>query len=80
LVDKIEKGVKVIAKQIPDLEITICMSAKYQTPYVKIEADGKIPEKVGHIEREVIDALDEVGFTFNESEDRETYYLMNFSD
>ena len=62
------------------LTITISMSAKYQTPYVMIETTNKDYRRIGGMEQDIIDALDEVGFDYSESEDKGEWYLINFTD
>lgn len=59
------------------LELTISMSAKHQTPYVKIES---VNDKVHNVEQDIIEALDEVGFTYTETEEKFGAWFINFAD
>ena len=80
LVEAIETKVGQIPHLSPDLEITISMSAKYQTPYVSVSENDVVPFKMGHIEDAIFDALDEVGFTNEGVEDKGSYYRIDFAD
>lgn len=64
------------------LTMEINMSAKYQTPYVAlhIESENYKIAGVGAVEDDVTTALDEVGFTYNDCEEKYGKYMMGFSD
>jgi hypothetical protein len=81
LVKLIESKCKKQLENYPNVEIIITMSAKYQTPMVKIETNtDSVPAYVGKFEYDIIDAIDEVGFTYSESEERHGSYYLNFND
>jgi hypothetical protein len=80
LAKAIENNCKLLFKQYPEVGISITLSAKYQTPRITISENDAIPEKVGSFEQEIMAALEEVGFEFSESEDKDTYYLISFED
>ena len=80
LVENIKKHCKRYAVEYPELEIAVSMSAKYQTPRIIISNNDEIPERIGGIQDAIIDALDEVGFSFVDSEDRSGYYAIEFKD
>lgn len=73
--------------KFPHLVMEISMSAKYQTPYVKIEVfnpenDEQDPnfERLGGVESDVMDALDKVGFTQTDTEEKNDAYYIGFDD
>jgi hypothetical protein len=81
LVKLIESKCKKLLERYTDIEICITMSAKYQTPMVSISnGSDTIPDYVGKFEYEIMDAIDEVGFTYSESEERNGRYYLNFYD
>lgn len=64
----------------PNLEITLTMSAKYQTPCVTIRERDKIPEGMGYLESAIIEAIETVGYSYSESSDKGTFYEISFND
>lgn len=73
LIAKIEY---ILQEQECNADVDISMSAKYQTPYVVI----RDIEYGFQLEQDIIDALDGVGFTFTESEEKSYGYVLHFSD
>lgn len=69
LLDKLKEIHRAFESKLPGLTMTISMSAKYQTPYVKIGVEGMSADEIegsreiGAIEQRVEMALDEVGFS-----------------
>lgn len=59
------------------LEITISMSAKYQTPYVRVEGWGNY-KAVGEFEELVKEALENRGFEVTEEGNEEDYLKISF--
>lgn len=80
LIDAINENCRRLFKEYPDVEISITMSAKYQTPLITISENDTIPVKIGAFEQEIIAALEEVGFEYSDSEDKGSYYKINFQD
>jgi hypothetical protein len=80
LVEGVNEKCKRLFKECPDVKISITMSAKYQTPMITISECDTVPEKIGAFEQEIISVLDNVGFEFRESEDKGSYYKINFKD
>jgi hypothetical protein len=82
LIKSIETKCKKLFEKQTDVEVVIGMSAKYQTPYIGIskEDDGGIPDNVGRFEREIIEAIEDVGFRYSESEEKLDSYYINFND
>lgn len=73
--------------KFPHLRMEISMSAKYQTPYIKIdvsnpENDEQDPnyDRLGGVEFDVFEAIDEVGFTQTDTDERDGTYYIHFSD
>ena len=67
-------------EEFPGLLLEISMSAKYQTPYVKIENEAGDYSKIGGVESEVMDAIDEVGFSVGDVDEKDYGYIINFND
>jgi hypothetical protein len=84
LYDKLLSKLKVIHNQhkdqFPGLTFTIGMSAKYQTPYLLIKTDDKDYGKIGDIEGQIMDAIDDVGFSVGDIEEKSWGYEIKFSD
>lgn len=59
------------------LDITISMSAKYQTPYIKVEGWGEY-QSVGEFEDLVMEALDNRGFEVTGQDGDETSFRIDF--
>jgi len=66
-------------QEFPDegLEITISMSAKYQTPYVRVEGWGKY-KSIGEFENIVKEALENRGFEVTDEGGEEEYLKISF--
>ena len=66
-------------QEVPEegLEITISMSAKYQTPYVMVEGWGNY-KSVGEFENLVKEALENRGFEVTEEGDDEDCLKISF--
>jgi hypothetical protein len=64
----------------PTLTMTIGMSAKYQTLYVALETEDKNYEFFGSLESDVLDAIDEVGFTVTGTDEKNGAYIIEFDD
>ena len=82
LIEKINSNCGDLFKENPDVNISITLSAKYQTPraiIMKGDYDG-VPESVGKFERGIMEALAEVGFEYSESVGRDSYYIIEFTD
>ena len=83
LVEKLEEIANNIEEAMPwyeGLKIEISMSAKYQTPYISIETEEKNYDNIGDLEAEIRNALDEIGFTAEDTEEKQGKYFINFSD
>ena len=80
LITSIRENCKFLFKAYPDVEIRITMSAKTGNPRIVITENDNIPLKVGTFEREIMYALNEVGFEFEGSENSYNYYIINFND
>lgn len=77
LKDKLQIIVDEYAKEINDLKVSISMSAKYQTPYIRIETEE---EAIGHMVEVMKDAIDEVGYSYDDEEKKHGAYYIHFSD
>jgi len=77
--DKLEAIVEEHNESFPDLQMEIGMSAKYQTPYISLSTEEDV-NYLGGVIRDIDEALDEVGFTFEEEEDKHGKVYVNFTD
>lgn len=77
--DKLEKIVEEHDESFPDLKMEISMSAKYQTPYIALSTEEDI-NSLGSVIHDIEYALDEVGFTFEDEEEKRGKVFVNFSD
>ena len=77
--DKIESKCSKLLKQQPDIEISITMSAKYQTPRIMISEKSRFPQNLQHLEAKIIEALQEAGIGSFSAEERADYYIIDFS-
>jgi len=68
------------ASKFPTLKMEISMSAKYQTPFVKITTDEADYQYLGGVESDVQEAIDEVGFTSTDTDEKNDAYYINFAD
>ena len=75
------------ADVFPFLRMEISMSAKYQTPYIKIitsnpENDEPDPNAqfLGGVEGDVMDAIEEVGFRQTDVDEKNGDYYISFDD
>jgi hypothetical protein len=80
LVKKIETNLKKELKANGNLKIIIGMSAKTQTPYVKVGENDKAPSNIDHLETVIENAIIDVGFTPMENESKPSGYFINFED
>jgi hypothetical protein len=79
LYSRLVEALKPIAKQ-HGVEMSISMSAKYQTPYIKVTKEDDEAFNLD-FESEIEEALDSVGFTMEEVEDKgDDRYLVHFKD
>lgn len=82
LIDKINHNCEKLFLENPKVRVIITLSAKYQTPRLLImngDYEG-VPNKIGDFESQITDALSEVGFEYGESNEKDTYYIIEFAD
>ena len=80
LVDAIKTNCRSLLKEFPDVEICISMSAKHQSPIIIVSENDTIPNKIGAFDREIQEALEEVGFEYVDSESKSDCYRIDFLD
>ena len=83
LVQRLESIADAAREEFPGIRMEIDMSAKYQTPIIIIKYDSyseEDPGNIGYVEQEIMDALDDVGFTFREARATGYGYEIDFSD
>jgi len=66
-------------EEFPGLHLEIGMSAKYQTPYVKIETEAGDYSNIGPILDDVANAVNE-DFSVKDEEEKSYGYLLHFAD
>ena len=84
LLKKLEEILENAPTNIPEIIFTISMSAKFQTPYIKVESpEGPVflrDNAMGYIKEQVEQALDDVGFSFDKVEDKRGAFFIGFKD
>lgn len=82
LINIINRNCEKLFLENPKVRVIITLSAKYQTPRLLImngDYEG-VPDKIEDFESQITDALNEVGFEYGESIEKQDYYIIEFTD
>ena len=79
LLDKLQVIEDKYKAEFPGLLLEVGMSAKYQTPYVKVETESGDYSNIGPILDDVANAVNE-DFAVKDEEEKSYGYLLHFAD